>query len=101
MPGQGPLGLPAFYDLPAGHWMGLRDLQPHRKRRRRMRHRTARSNGCVANKTALAVACSLARAAEKSWCRLDGYNQLLPKFILGIKFVGGIQAVRQLPRAAV
>jgi hypothetical protein len=27
----------------------------------------------------------LAEAAEKSWRRLDGYNQL-PKVILGVKF---------------
>jgi hypothetical protein len=41
----------------------------------------------------------IAQAAEKSWCRLDGHNQL-PKVIHGVKFVDGIEAVRQNPQAA-
>jgi C4-dicarboxylate-specific signal transduction histidine kinase len=35
----------------------------------------------------------LAEAAEKSWRRLDGHNQL-PKIILGVKFTDGIEIVR-------
>ena len=35
----------------------------------------------------------LAEAAEKSWRRLDGHNQL-PKVILGVKFTDGIEVVR-------
>jgi putative transposase len=35
----------------------------------------------------------LAEAAEKSWRRLNGHNQL-PKIILGIKFTDGIEVVR-------
>jgi hypothetical protein len=35
------------------------------------------------NKTALAMIFKLAEAAEKSWRRLDGHNQL-PKVILGV-----------------
>jgi hypothetical protein len=35
----------------------------------------------------------LAEAAEKSWRRLDGYNQL-PKVILGVKFTDGIEVIR-------
>jgi putative transposase len=34
----------------------------------------------------------LAEAAEKSWRRLDGHNQL-PKLILGLKFTDGIEVV--------
>jgi hypothetical protein len=34
----------------------------------------------------------LAEAAEKSWRRLNGHNQL-PKIILGIKFTDGIEIV--------
>ena len=45
-----------------------------------VRHRTVRSKGCLSNKTALAMIFKLAEAAEKSWRRLDGYNQL-PKVI--------------------
>jgi hypothetical protein len=42
-----------------------------------------RSKGCLSNKTALAMIFKLAEAAEKSWRRLDGHNQL-PKIILGV-----------------
>jgi hypothetical protein len=41
-----------------------------------VRHRTVRSKGCLSNKTALAMIFKLAEAAEKSWRRLDGHNQL-------------------------
>jgi putative transposase len=41
----------------------------------------------------------LAEAAETSWRRLDGYNQL-PKVILGIKFVDGIEVLRSQTQAA-
>jgi putative transposase len=41
----------------------------------------------------------LAEAAEKSWRRLDGHNQL-PKVILGVKFTDGIEAVRSHAQAA-
>jgi putative transposase len=41
----------------------------------------------------------LAEAAEKSWRRLDGHNQL-PKVILGVTFTDGIEATRQEAQAA-
>jgi hypothetical protein len=63
------------------------------------RHRTVRSKGCLSNKTALAMIFKLAEAAETSWRRLDGYNQL-PKDILGIKFVDGIEVLRSQTQAA-
>jgi hypothetical protein len=63
------------------------------------RHRTVRSKGCLSNKTALALIFKLAEAAEKSWRRLDGHNQL-PKVILGIKFTDGIEVIRSQAQAA-
>jgi hypothetical protein len=41
----------------------------------------------------------LAEAAEKSWRRLNGHNQL-PKIILGIKFTDGIEIVRSQAQPA-
>jgi hypothetical protein len=41
----------------------------------------------------------LAQAAEKSWHRLRGHNQL-PKVILGVKFNDGIEVVRSQAQAA-
>jgi putative transposase len=58
-----------------------------------------RSKGCLSNKTALAMIFKLAEAAERSWRRLDGHNQL-PKIILGVKFTDGIEVVRSKAQAA-
>ncbi len=55
-----------------------------------MRHRTIRSKGCLSNDTALAMVFKLVEAAEKSWRRLDGHNQL-PKIIQGVKFADGLE----------
>jgi putative transposase len=41
----------------------------------------------------------LAEAAEKSWRRLDGHNQL-PKIILGVRFTERIEVVRSQAQAA-
>ena len=41
----------------------------------------------------------LAEAAERSWRRLDGHNQL-PKLIVGVKFTEGIEVVRSKDQAA-
>jgi hypothetical protein len=38
-------------------------------------------------------------AAQKSWRRLRGYNQL-PKIVQGVKFSGGIEVVRSQAQAA-
>jgi len=41
----------------------------------------------------------LGEAAERSWHRLNGHNQL-PKIILGIKFTDGIEVVRSQAQTA-
>jgi hypothetical protein len=41
----------------------------------------------------------LAQAAEKTWRRLDGHNQL-PKVILGVTFTDGIEVVKSQAQAA-
>ena len=43
----------------------------------------------LSNKTALAMVFKLVDAAQKSWRRLDGHNQL-PKLIQGVRFTDGI-----------
>jgi putative transposase len=82
----------AFYDFPAEHWKHLRTTNPIESTFATVRHRTIRSKGCLSNKTALAMIFKLAQAAEKSWYRLRGHNQL-PKVILGVKFNDGIEVV--------
>jgi transposase-like protein len=88
----------AFYD-PAEHWKHLRTTNVIESSFATVRHRTVRSKGCLSNKTALAMIFKLAEAAEKSWRRLDGHNQL-PKVILGAKFFDGIEVVRSQAQAA-
>jgi putative transposase len=89
----------AFYDFPAEHWKHLRTSNPIESSFATVRHRTVRSKGCLSNKTALAMIYKLAEAAEKSWRRLDGHNQL-PKIILGVKFSDGIELVRSQAQTA-
>jgi putative transposase len=89
----------AFYDFPAEHWKHLRTTNVIESSFATVRHRTMRSKGCLSNKTALAMIFKLAEAAEKSWRRLNGHNQL-PKIILGIKFIDGIEIVRSQAQAA-
>ena len=80
----------AFYDFPAEHWKHLRTTNPIESTFATVRHRTVRSKGCLSNKTALAMVFKLADAAQKSWHRLRGHNQL-PKVIQGVKFADGIE----------
>jgi len=89
----------AFYDFPAEHWKHLRTTNPIESAFATVRHRTARSKGCLSNKTALAMIFKLAQAAEKSWRRLKGYS-LLPKVILGVKFNDGIEIVKSQSQTA-
>jgi putative transposase len=82
----------AFYDFPAEHWKHLRTTNPIESTFATVRHRTIRSKGCLSNKTALAMVFKLVEAAQKSWHRLRGHNQL-PKVIQGVKFADGIEVI--------
>ena len=89
----------AFYDFPAEHWKHLRTTNPIESTFATVRHRTVRSKGCLSNRTALAMVFKLAEAAQKSWRRLDGHNQL-PKLITGVKFIDGTEAQGQEAQTA-
>src|SRR6516225_5145786 len=47
----------------------------------------------------LAIIFKLAEAAERSWRRFDGHNQV-PKIIFGVRFADGIEVVRLQVQAA-
>jgi len=89
----------AFYDFPAEHWKHLRTTNVIESAFATVRHRTVRAKGCLSNKTALAMIFKLAEAAEKSWRRLDGHNQL-PKIILGVRFTDGMEVIKSQDQAA-
>ena len=85
----------AFYDFPAEHWKHLRTTNPIESTFATVRHRTIRSQGCLSNRTALAMVFKLVEGAQKSWRRLDGHNQL-PKLILGVKFADGLEVIAKM-----
>jgi hypothetical protein len=87
----------AFYDFPAEHWNHLRTTNPIESTFAIVRHRTIRSKGCLSNRTALAMGFKLLEAAQKSWRRLDGHNQL-PKLILDVTFNDGIEVIKPTDR---
>ena len=62
-----------------------------------MRRRTIRAKGCLSNATALAMVFKLVEAAQKSWRRLDGHNQL-PKVVLGARFIDGLEVATADPQ---
>ena len=82
----------AFYDFPAEHWKHLRTTNPIESTFATVRHRTIRSKGCLSNRTALAMVFKLLEAAQKSWRRLDGHNQL-PKLVLGVASNNGTEVI--------
>jgi len=87
----------AFYNFPAEHWKHLRTTNPIESTFATVRHRTIRAKGCLSNKTALAMVFKLLEAAQRSWRRLDGPNQL-PKVVLGAKFNDGLEVVTTADR---
>jgi putative transposase len=89
----------AFYDFPAEHWKHLRTSNPIESTFATVRHRTIRAKGCLSKATALAMVFKLVEAAQKSWRRLDGHNQL-PKLVLGAKFTDGLESATANPQAA-
>ncbi len=81
----------AFYDFPAEHWKHIRTGNPIESTFATVRHRTRRSKGCLNYETAKIMVFKMIEAAQKSWRKLDGHNQV-PKVIEGIKFTDGIEA---------
>jgi hypothetical protein len=60
---------------------------------------SAASSVPTLGRAVLAATPKLAEAAERSWRRLDGHNQL-PKLILGVRFADRIEVVRSQAQAA-
>jgi putative transposase len=82
-----------FYDFPAEHWIHIRTTNPIESTFSTVRLRTAKVRGCFSSKTVLTMAFKLFQCAQKRWQRLYGYRKL-GKVISGIKFVDGIEEIR-------
>ncbi len=77
-----------FYDFPATHCQHLRTTNPIESTFATIRHRTARTKGCVTRDTMLHMLFKLGQCAEKNWRRLRGFAHLA-KVIEGVPFVNG------------
>ena len=77
-----------FLDFPAEHWDHLRTSNPVESVFATVRQHTVRTKGALSQKTVKLMVFTLVRAASKTWCRLNGANQL-PRIIEGVKFTDG------------
>ena len=82
-----------FYDFPAEHWIHIRTTNPIESTFSTVRLRTAKVRSCFSSKTVVTMAFKLCQCAQKRWQRLYGYRKL-GKVISGIKFVDGIEEMR-------
>ena len=80
----------AFYDFPAEHWVHLRTTNPIESTFATIRHRTARTKGCVSRNTMLAMIFKLGTCAQARWRRLRGFDKVA-KVIRDVRFVDGIE----------
>jgi len=83
--------LMTFYDFPATHWQHVRTTNPIESTFATIRHRTARTNGCVTRDTMLHMMFKLSQCAENNWRKLRGFAYLT-KVIEGFKFINGQEA---------
>jgi len=82
-----------FYDFPAEHWRHIRTTNPIESTFATVRLRTDKVRGCFSSKTVVTMAFKLCQCAQKRWQRLYGYMKL-GKVIRGVKFVDGIEEIR-------
>ena len=61
-----------FYRVPAAHWPSLRTTNPIESTFGTLRHRTARTKGCLTRDGMLHMMFKLGQCAEKMWRRLRG-----------------------------
>jgi len=78
----------AFYDFPAAHWQHIRTSNPIESTFATVRLRTAKTRGCVARHTILAMVYKLGKSAQKRWRKLRGFK-LLAEVIRGVQFKDG------------
>jgi putative transposase len=82
-----------FYDFPAEHWKHIRTTNPIESTFSTVRLRTNKVRNCFSSKTVLTMAFKLCQSAQNRWQRLQGHR-ILGKLITGVKFVNGIEEIR-------
>ena len=78
----------AFYNFPAIHWQHIRTSNPIESTFATVRLRTAKTRGCIARHTILAMVYKLGQSAQKRWRKLRGFK-LLAEVIRGVQFKDG------------
>lgn len=86
------------YDFPARHWQSLRTTNPIESTFATIRHRTARTKGCVTRDSLLHMMFKLGQCAEKNWRKLRGFAELA-NVIEGSPFMNG-EEIQQPNRVA-
>ena len=79
-----------FYAFPAAHWPSIRTTNPIESTFGTIRHRTARTKGCLTRDGMLHMMFKLGCCAEKTWRRLRGFKEL-PKVVAALTFIDGIE----------
>jgi transposase-like protein len=79
-----------FYDFAAEHWRHIRTTNPIESTFATVRHRSRQTNACGSRSATLAVVFKLAREAEKSWRKLNGY-ELIEKVSRGVRLEDGVE----------
>ncbi|MCP3904470.1 MAG: hypothetical protein GY715_12655 [Planctomycetes bacterium] len=79
-------------DFPAEHWRHLRTTNPIESMFATIRHRHRRTKGNGSRAACLAMVFKLAQAAERSWRKLNGHEQLT-HVIHGVQFIDGERKV--------
>ncbi|MDF1654487.1 MAG: transposase, partial [Coxiellaceae bacterium] len=82
-----------YYDFPAEHWHHLRTTNPIESMFATVKLRTAKTRGCLSQKTGLAMVYKLAMVAQTKWPRLRG-SKYVADIIRGIKFKDGIKQIQ-------
>ena len=77
-----------FYEFPAKHWIHLKSTNPIESTFATVKHRHRQTKGCGSKTTTLTMAFKMARKAEESWRKINGYEQI-GKVIRGVKFRDG------------
>ncbi len=86
----------AFYDFPAEHWVHLRTSNPIESTFATVRHRTARTKGCVSRASFLGLAFKLVKEAEHSWRRINAPERIT-ELLAGVAFIDGEPANHDKP----
>lgn len=86
----------AFYECPAEHWQHLRTTNAIESTFATVRHRTSRTRNCLSRATFLAMAFKLIEAAEKSWRKIRGAENI-EALLKGIPFKDGTPVIESTP----